>query len=139
MDYKALHKELQMRTSRSSGSGGQHVNKVETKVELLFDLDSSQVLTEAQKQRIRKVLGGRITKDGQLVVASSNRRSQTLNRSAALKKFDRLIKDALRPRKRRKPTGKFKAHPEKRLEAKKRKAEKKARRRQPIPRNNDGF
>ncbi len=139
MDLNALHKELQFRTSRSSGSGGQHVNKVESRVELLFDVEGSQVLDEGQKSRIKKLLNSRINKEGLLMLASGNRRSQTMNRSAVIKKFDRLIQDALRPRKRRKPTGKFKAHPEKRLEAKKRKAEKKAQRNRPIPRNSDGF
>ena len=55
MDIKPLKAELDFRTSRSSGSGGQHVNKVATRVELLFDVDRSQFLTDAQKKRIRRI------------------------------------------------------------------------------------
>lgn len=139
MDIKALEKELRYRTMRSSGSGGQHVNKVETKVELLFEVDASRVLTDAQKQRIREELSGRINKEGVLIVGAGNRRSQVLNRSAALKKFQRLITQALRPRKKRKPVSQLKAHPEKRLREKKKRSEKKALRKKAIPKSGDGL
>ncbi len=139
MDFKALEKEVRYRTMRSSGSGGQHINKVETKVELLFDVDNSRVLSNAQKQRVKEELEGRINKEGVLVVGSGNRRSQLLNKSAALKKFERLISKALRPRKKRKPVRELTAHPEKRLQEKKKRAEKKASRRKAIPKSGDGL
>lgn len=139
MDFKALEKELRFRASRSSGSGGQHVNKVETKVELLFDVGNSSVLSEAEKQRIREELAGRINKEGLLVVAASNSRSQLLNKGAAVKKFERLVSKALRPRKKRKPAGALKAHPEKRITEKKKRSEKKAWRGKAIPKNGDGL
>ncbi|MCO6493282.1 MAG: aminoacyl-tRNA hydrolase [Phaeodactylibacter sp.] len=139
MDLKALEKELKYRTMRSSGSGGQHVNKVETRVELLFDVGNSQALSGEEKQRVREALGGRINKEGLLVVGAGNRRSQLLNRSAALKKFQRLIAEALRPRKKRRPVSHLAANPEKRLQEKKKQAEKKARRKKAIPKNGDGL
>ena len=140
MDFKALEKELRYRTMRSSGSGGQHVNKVETKVELLFDVDNSQALSDAEKQRIREELGRRINKDGLLVVGAGNRRSQMLNKSAALKKFERLLTRALQPRKKGKPVSQLTANPEKRIREKKRRSEKKAwRNKKAIPKNGDGL
>ncbi|MCB0568785.1 MAG: aminoacyl-tRNA hydrolase [Phaeodactylibacter sp.] len=139
MDPKTLHGELRFRSSRSGGSGGQHVNKVETKVELRFSLEGSALLTPEQKQRIRESLAKRLNKDGILVIAASRERSQLLNKQAAIRQFDRLIEKALRPVKKRRPTGKLKAHPEKRLQAKRRRSEKKTARRKAIPGKEDGL
>ncbi|MCB0564229.1 MAG: aminoacyl-tRNA hydrolase [Phaeodactylibacter sp.] len=140
MDFKALEKEVRFRTMRSSGSGGQHVNKVETKVELLFDVNNSQFLSQWQKRRIIEELGGRINKEGLLVIGAGNRRSQILNKGAALKKFERLVSKALEPRKKRKPVSQLKANPEKRIREKKRRSEKKAwRNKKAIPKNGDGL
>ncbi|MCB0584271.1 MAG: aminoacyl-tRNA hydrolase [Phaeodactylibacter sp.] len=139
MDFKALEKEVRYRTTRSSGSGGQHVNKVETKVELLFDVDNSGVLSDIEKQRVREELRGRINKEGILIISAGNRRSQVLNKSAALKKFERLVTKALKPRKKRKPVSQLTAHPEKRIQEKKKRSEKKAWRKKAIPKNGDGL
>ncbi|MCB0558261.1 MAG: aminoacyl-tRNA hydrolase [Lewinellaceae bacterium] len=140
MDFKVLEKEVRFRTMRSSGSGGQHVNKVETKVELLFDIDNSQFLSEEQKQRIKEELAGRVNKEGMLVVGAGNRRSQILNKGAALKKFQRLVAKALEPRKKRKPVSQLTANPEKRIREKKRRSEKKAlRNNKAIPKSGDGL
>lgn len=126
MEPSILDKELTFKTSRSSGSGGQHVNKTETRVELRFDLDASDGLTNSEQRRIRKALGNRISQAGILTVASSNRRSQVLNKKEAVKKFYRLLKKALRRRPRRKGPKPLKANPAKRLRDKKKHAEKKA-------------
>lgn len=126
MDTSILDKELTFRTSRSSGSGGQHVNKTETRVELRFDLDASEGLSSSEQKRIRKALGNRISQAGVLTVASSNRRSQVLNKKEAVKKFYRLLKKALRRRPRRRGPKPLKANPAKRLQNKKQQAEKKA-------------
>lgn len=129
MDPSLLHPELTFRTSRSSGSGGQHVNKVESRVELLFDIRGSAVLTDAQKALLFERLENRITKDGVLLIARQNHRSQRRNREAALTAFDELIASALRPRKQRKKVKPLIANKKKRLEDKKRRSEKKAMRR----------
>ena len=126
MDTSILDKELTFRTSRSSGSGGQHVNKTETRVELRFDLNASEGLSSSEQKRIRKALGNRISQAGVLTVASSNRRSQVLNKKEAVKKFYRLLKKALRRRPRRRGPKPLKANPAKRLQNKKQQAEKKA-------------
>lgn len=126
MNPSNLHKELNFRTSRSSGSGGQHVNKVETRVELLFDIQASVFLSDGQKERLVEHLANRINKDGVLNVASESSRSQSRNRRIAIKKFDELVTEALRPRKKRRGAGPLKADRKKRLEEKRRQSEKKA-------------
>ena len=129
MNPSTLHHELTFRTSRSSGSGGQHVNKVESRVELLFDIERSTVLTTAQKALLLERLRHRINKEGILLIARQNHRSQHRNRAAVRAAFDELITKALRPRKRRKKVKRRVANKKKRLEAKKRQAEKKKMRR----------
>lgn len=126
MDTSILDKELNFKTSRSSGSGGQHVNKTETRVEVRFDLDASAGLSNVERKRVRKALANRISQEGILTVASSNRRSQILNKKEAIKKFYRLLKKALRRRPRRKGPKPLKANPAKRLSDKKKHADKKA-------------
>ncbi len=126
MDTNQIDKELTFRTSRSSGSGGQHVNKTETQVELLFQPATSEGLSLSERKRIEQALGKRINKEGWLSVRSSARRSQVLNKKEAVKKFYRLIEKALRKRKRRSGPKPLKANPRKRLEEKRRQSEKKA-------------
>jgi len=96
--------EIVFETSTSSGPGGQNVNKVETRVTLLFDLDTSESLSEPQKQRVRERLATRINKDGVLRVTSQKHRSQSANREAATERFAELLAEALAPRKHRKRT-----------------------------------
>ena len=126
MHTSDLYSELHFRTSRSSGSGGQHVNKVETRVELLFDVAASQVLTTAQKKLIQRALANRINKDGVLHIAVQESRSQRTNRERAVRKFDQLVSKALVPPKKRKKVKPLTAHRERRLRSKKRRSEIKA-------------
>lgn len=126
MDTKILHSELNFRTSRSSGSGGQHVNKVESRVELLFDIPASQFLSAAQKTILLERLASRLTKDGLLIIARQDYRSQQRNREAAIAAFDEVLQQALRPRKTGKGHQARIANPEGRLKKKKLHAEKKA-------------
>jgi ribosome-associated protein len=123
--------ELEVQFARSGGPGGQHANTSSTKVELRFDVDGSRALSEGQKARIRSRLGNRITKDGVLVLQSSEYRSQTRNREAVLARFANLLGDALRPTKQRKKTRPSRASKERRLEAKRRTGQKKALRQAP--------
>lgn len=127
MDIKILKTELNFRTSRSSGSGGQHVNKVATRVELLFDVDDSQFLSDSQKNKIKHKLRNRINKEGILLLDCSETRSQHRNKQLVIEQFERLIREALRPPKRRKKIPNARqANPRKRLENKRRNAQKKA-------------
>lgn len=126
MDYNKLHKELNFRTSRASGSGGQHVNKVSTKVELVFDVEGSNILEDSDKASINKRLRNRINKSGQLIVSSEKSRSQLLNKSNAIKKFDKLIHEAVNYEEIKRTASSFKANKKKRLKQKKKHAEKKS-------------
>lgn len=94
--------ELSFKFARSSGPGGQNVNKVETKVEVRFHPGNSCAFSAFQRQRILEKLGSRLTVNGELVVVSERTRKQLQNRSDALEKLAKLIHDALlRPRTRR--------------------------------------
>ena len=97
-------KELRFVFARAGGSGGQHVNKVNTKVTLLFDVISSQSLTLEQKQRIKSRLPGRVNRAGVLRVTSTRYRSQKANRDDAIERFAHLISFALKEKKNRKKT-----------------------------------
>ena len=123
--------ELRFEFARSSGPGGQNVNKVETKVRLLFDVDGSSSLTASQKQLIRERLSTRISRDGILRVTSQRHRSREANRRATLEKFVNLIAEALEEREPRVRTKVPKAQRTKRLEYKKQRSRKKALRARP--------
>ncbi|MEX0967213.1 MAG: alternative ribosome rescue aminoacyl-tRNA hydrolase ArfB [Bacteroidia bacterium] len=120
--------ELTFQTSRSGGKGGQNVNKVESRVELLFDVEASQLLTSTQKQQIKEKLGNRINSEGILKLASESQRSQIQNKKLVVERFYDLLEKALRKRKRRVPTKVPRSVKEKRLREKRIQAEKKERR-----------
>ena len=111
--------ELRMQLSRSTGPGGQNVNKLETRVTLLFDVEGSSCLTETQRQRIRASLRTRITKAGILRITSQRHRTQAANRQAATERFVALLREALTPIKTRRPTKPTRASKTRRLESKK--------------------
>lgn len=118
-----LESEFTFKTSRSGGSGGQHVNKVSTKVELDFDVVNSKILTDEQKDIITNKLAARITVEGILQVICQTERSQLRNKIAAIAKFHELIDSCFVVIKKRKATKVSKAVKERRLLAKKRNAE----------------
>ncbi len=120
--------EVRFETSRSSGPGGQHVNKTETRVTLVFDLDGAQSLSVDQVACLRRRLASRLTKQGELRVASQSHRSQKRNREDAIERFAELLRDALAPIPERRPTRPSRAAKQRRLDQKKRRAERKHRR-----------
>ena len=121
--------EITFQTSRSSGPGGQNVNKVESRVELRFHLLDSQVLTEAQKALILEKVANQLTAEGLLLVTAQDDRSQFRNKEIALARFHELLQKSLRRPKPRKATKPSKGAVRKRLESKKKDGEKKANRR----------
>lgn len=123
--YDQLIKETEVRFSRSGGPGGQNVNKVSTQVELLFDIQNSLILTEDQKFRIVLLNKKRINYDGVLILKCSETRSQKKNREIVENKFIELIKESLKPIKKRKPTKPTISSVERRLSDKKNQSDKK--------------
>ena len=127
-DLHLLETEITYKTSRSGGAGGQHVNKVSSKVELCFDVPGSKLLSAEQKSHILKKLNARISSEGILRIVAQSERSQLRNKKHALEKFNELITSSFAVRKKRKASKIPKAIKEKRLRAKKLKAEIKKRR-----------
>jgi ribosome-associated protein len=121
--------ELRFTYSRSGGPGGQHVNRVETRVTLLFDVDGSARLSDEQKRVVRRRLATRINKEGAMRVVSQRHRSREANRRAAIERFDELLEEALRPRTPRRKTRVPAATRRRRLEDKRRRGELKRQRR----------
>lgn len=126
---RGLDSEIIYNTSRSSGPGGQNVNKVNSKVELRFHVQESQLLNDEEKELISIKLGSQISNDGFLIIGAQTDRSQLKNKEAATEKFYLQLSKALTPRKKRKSTTPSKASKEKRLQTKKIHSEKKELRR----------
>lgn len=123
--------EFRFQTARSSGPGGQHVNKTETRVELYFHVENSALLNEEEKERILQKLQKRINAEGELMVSSEKTRSQAKNKEDCITKFYEWIEKALhipKKRVRTRPTG---ASVKKRLETKRLQSEKKSLRKKP--------
>lgn len=131
LNKEILLKELKFKAVRSSGAGGQHVNKVSSKVELSFDVGNSLGLSEQQKERVLLKLGNRLTKDGVLVLQCDEARSQHKNKALVIKRFFEQLKKALQVAKKRKPTKPSKNSIERRLKSKKIASSKKANRQKP--------
>ena len=112
--------ELAFRASRSSGPGGQNVNKLSTKVTVLFKISDSQYLSDSQKRLIAKKLVPRISSDGVIAVSSQKSRSQLDNRNDAIERLNQILTSALKVQKRRIKTTPSRGSVRKRLEAKKR-------------------
>jgi ribosome-associated protein len=135
-DLAIREDELRFRFSRSSGPGGQHVNRSETRVELLFDVANSPSLDEAQRALLHGRLANQIDSEGVLHVVSSSTRSQLENRADATARFQAMLAAALKPRKRRRPTRPTAASRERRLTDKRVRASVKSTRRS-VTRNEE--
>ena len=123
--------ELSFVTARSSGPGGQHVNTTDTKVTLIFDVEKSPSLTQLQKVAVKGKLRRRMDKRGVLRVTSQKFRSQKSNKDSAIERFVELMRWALTPVAKRRPTAMPRSAKRRRLERKTRTGEKKRQRRTP--------
>ena len=130
-DVALLLTELNFKAVRSSGAGGQHVNKTSSKVELTFNLNDSNVFDEDQKALLSSKLASRLTKDDLLIIQCDESRSQHKNKELVIERFLEIIHQALIVPKKRKRTKVPEAVRQKRLTSKKQIAEKKANRKPP--------
>ena len=130
-DSATLKPWVDAQFDRSSGPGGQHVNKVNTRVTLFFDLDNCPLLSDDERRRIRARLAGRLSSDGRVRVVSQRHRSQTANRDAAEHRLAELLTEALAVPKRRRPTRPTAASRHRRLTAKRQRGETKRLRQRP--------
>lgn len=131
MNVSVLLTELTFKAVRSSGPGGQHVNKTASKVEVIFYIDTSEALTDDEKQRLNERMKGRVSADGKLSVQSSRSRSQHKNKALAIDKLIVLLTENLKTSKPRKKTKPSRASIEKRLKAKRNQALRKENRKPP--------
>jgi ribosome-associated protein len=124
-EYKIPEKEVEFEFARSSGPGGQNVNRRETKVIAHWNIGASQSFNEEKKKKIRETLGKRVNEKDELVVRVQEERSQHQNRQIAIERLNNLVNSALIPQKERIPTKPTKASVERRLEEKKKRGKKK--------------
>ncbi|SDG87718.1 alternative ribosome rescue aminoacyl-tRNA hydrolase ArfB [Winogradskyella thalassocola] len=132
MDVTLLKSEINYKYVRSSGSGGQHVNKVSSKAELYFDLSNSSVFNDQEKQKLSEFFNNRLTKDGVLILACDESRSQFRNKALVTQRFLELIQEGLKEEKKRISTRVPRSVKRKRLKVKRINADKKANRKPPT-------
>jgi ribosome-associated protein len=131
MDAQTILHECQFKAVRSSGSGGQHVNKVSSKVELQFNVAQSEGLSDLEKTRIQQKLASKLTQEHVLILQAGDTRSQHRNKQLVISRFLTLVKEALKVPKKRKATKPTRASVTKRLETKQKNAVKKQLRQKP--------
>jgi ribosome-associated protein len=125
MNTELMIKELKFKAVRSGGAGGQHVNKVSSKIELTFDLENSESLSEEEKALLIQKLKSKLTKENVLLLQCDESRSQHKNKEIAIDRFLNFISGGLKVQKPRKETKPSKSSIVKRLEKKKKQAFKK--------------
>jgi ribosome-associated protein len=131
LNREGIIQELKFKAVRSSGAGGQHVNKVSSKVELTFDLENSMALTDLEKNRLLKKLSSKLSKENVLLMQCEETRSQHKNKELAIKKLLETLEANLVVPKRRRKTKPTRSAIEKRLKSKKKAALKKLNRGKP--------
>ncbi len=119
MNTEQLLKEIELEATKSSGAGGQHVNKVATKVQLKWLVEASEALTSEQKEMVFAFAKNIINEAGYLRLSASKSRSQLTNKKAVIQKLFSLLSEALTPKNKRMPTKKPNAAIHKRLKTKK--------------------
>ena len=132
MDVALLKSELSYKYVRSSGSGGQHVNKVSSKAELYFNIEGSSVFNELEKQKLSEFLNNRLNKEGVVVLACDESRSQFRNKAIVTQRFINLIEEGLKEQKKRRLTRIPRSAKRKRLNNKRINSEKKVNRKPPT-------
>ena len=137
MNIENLIKELNFKAIRSSGAGGQHVNKVSSKVELKFDLENSKELSNKEKELLLKNLATKFTKENVLILQCDENRSQHRNKEIVINRFIKLLTKGLVRPKKRKPTKPSKSSIKKRLTSKKKHSDKKSTRKKPTAESRD--
>ncbi len=136
MDKETLKKrnfenEFTFSATRSSGPGGQHVNKSSSKVELRFNIQASSLLSDEEKELLIHKLSGKVNNEGELIITSQISRSQQKNKETTIEKFYTLVGKALTPARERKKTTPPKSSDRKRLQQKRKQSEKKEQRKPP--------
>jgi|TARA_R100001369_G_scaffold72185_1_gene100126 ribosome-associated protein len=131
LNREGIIQELKFKAVRSSGAGGQHVNKVSSKVELTFDLENSMALTDIEKNRLLRKLSTKLSKENILIMQCEETRSQHKNKELVIKKFLDTLEASLTVPKRRRKTKPSRSAIEKRLKSKKKAALKKLNRGKP--------
>jgi len=131
MNIEKIIKEISFTAVRSGGPGGQHANKVSSKVVLMFDIPGSASISEAQKARLVQKLAGKLNSREQLILTCDESRSQHKNKEIVTTRFIALLKETLKKQKKRVPTRVSKGEKARRLEAKKKRGVKKSLRQKP--------
>ncbi|QAA81873.1 aminoacyl-tRNA hydrolase [Aequorivita sp. H23M31] len=131
MNNEVLLTELSFKGIRSSGPGGQHVNKTASKVEVSFNIETSMAFSEQEKERLLHKLSSKISSDGLLILQCGETRSQHRNKAIVIERLLELIQQSLKVPKKRKKTKPSKSAIERRLKSKKEHALKKSNRRPP--------
>jgi ribosome-associated protein len=121
-DIAIDEREIEESFVRSSGPGGQNVNKLATAVQLRFDVRRSPSLTDAVRARLERLAGSRLTREGELVIIAQRHRTQVANRADALARLIDLVRRAAIEPKKRRPTRPTRASRERRIESKKRRS-----------------
>ncbi len=131
MDFSSIQQEIAFKTSRSSGAGGQHVNKVSSRVSVFFQLQQSKGLSDVEKNILTQRLSNKLTKEGTLILHCETSRSQHKNKEEVIVKLRTLLVTSLKKTKKRIPTKISKSAVRKRLKNKKIHAKKKTSRKKP--------
>lgn len=131
MNVEKILKEISFTAVRSGGPGGQHANKVSSKVVLMFDIPDSESISETEKERLVQKLTGRLNSHEQLILTCDESRSQHKNKEIVTNRFITLLQETLKKQKKRVPTRVSKGEKARRMEAKKKRGLKKSLRQKP--------